>query len=152
MENKLEYLSQRRNMENKTLASMEKEIEKGCRTNLDEIRFGEVWDRLFVKCGDIIGKERVYCPSCQAKLQLIKEIRLMIEKELFNMEQSRDCYGYNPHKVFTTNLTYNYPIEPCKTKEMRMLLNFAKGCYRNGWLQSIVILKELLKEVQGDKE
>ena len=75
-----------------------------------------------------------------------KMIKDAVEKLIFAMQQSRDCFGYNPHKVHTTNLIYKYDLEKDKK-----LLDFAMGCYKNGWLEAVNQLEELKKELEKGK-
>lgn len=94
------------------------------------------------------------------KEKIIEDIKLaeqerclkMIEELIFAMQQSVDCFGYKEHKVLTTNLIYGYPIEEPKTKEMKMLKDFAMGCYQNGWLEAVNQFEELTQKIKEGEE
>ena len=92
--------------------------------------------------------------ECEANLSgmqtAIKSELEFLEKLIFAMQQSRDCFGYNPHKVFTTNLCYGYAIEGDKiTASANKLLGFAMGCYKNGWLEAINQFQEIITDCKN---
>ena len=76
-----------------------------------------------------------------------KEILKLIK----GMEQSRDCCGFNPHKVFTTNLIYKFDIEPPHCKFDKRILDFAMGCYRNGWLQALSMITDFIGKEKSNE-
>jgi len=76
-----------------------------------------------------------------------------LDKMLEGMLATRDCLGLNEHKVLTLNTIYNYPIEEPKTREMRRVKDFGMGCFREGWIHAVSIIKDFVdKEKLTEKE
>ena len=69
-------------MENKTLTEIEQRIKKGCGKNINAHTDRFVDDYV---CGnnDNYKEKNKLCPTCKAKLQLITEIREVIENGLY---------------------------------------------------------------------
>ena len=126
------------------------EIKKGIKLNLSCEYCKKI---IYIEDGTIIEGKPLHfeCYKKKALLTQTEEIIKEIDNLIFAMQQSRNCFGFNPHKVFTTNLIYNYPIEPAETKEMKKLLDFAMGCYQNGWLEAVNQLQELRQKIIGEK-
>ena len=71
------------------------------------------------------------------KMVLLKKIQELMEDD--------DCLGYKEHKVLTLNTIYQFPIEEPKTHNMKVIKDFAMGCYREGWIHA---LNEISKEIK----
>lgn len=65
---------------------------------------------------------------------------------LKGMLETRDCLGLQEHKVLTLNTIYRFPIEEPKTQEMKVIKDFAMGCFREGWIHAVSIIQKSLEE------
>jgi len=116
----------------------------------------EEWKKSLSKCEDYKQKRMMQQEILKKKAKIngyltkAEEDLKELEKLIFTMQQSRDCFGYQKHKVFTTNLIYKFDIEPPKCKFDKRILDFAMGCYKNGWLEAVNQLEEIEQNLTAE--
>jgi len=75
-----------------------------------------------------------------------------LKQLLDGMLNSQDCFGLKEHKILTLNTIYKFPIEEPKTQDMKIIKDFAMGCFREGWIHAVSVIKESIEKENGNNK